>query len=209
MLQERSFDSTEIKRKDWSLIYNPEFEQYRDKYKNIISSIQRIVQGEKVDGIESEMITLTASGKLYFTVELDGEKFFIKKIPEGHKQGGVGEFKAAKIAKQRLIDNNIKNVEIIDYICAFENEKDRYVVSRYDHVLKNTLEDVLADLKAREEYEKFGKLDRWFEELKSLFKDYPDFKIQNMAYDEATNKMILFDLNDSMFSLVESSDDEL
>ena len=69
----------EIIRHGWSLVYNPEFKQYREKYKNIVSIIKKIVKGEEVEGFEGEMLSLKASGKLYFTVKVDGEKFFIKK----------------------------------------------------------------------------------------------------------------------------------
>ncbi len=46
----------EVKRKDWTLVYNPEFEQYRDKYKNIVSKVKSVLEGDAVEGVEVRKI---------------------------------------------------------------------------------------------------------------------------------------------------------
>lgn len=200
---------TEIKRKDWSIVYNPEFEQYKEKYKNIVSTVNRVMAGEKIENFENEMLGYSTGGKAYSVVEVAGEKFFIKKIPENHKQGGVEEFKAALEAKNRLRDGGIKNVKVVDYVFGYSSDKVRFVVSRYDSRLKTTLALYMDECVEKKKYNELHKLDHRFADLKKLFADYFDFKVQNMAYDKDTDEIILFDLNNFENKLIESTDDEL
>ena len=199
----------EIIRHGWSLVYNPEFKQYQEKYKNIVSTIKKIIDGEEVEGFEGEMLSLKASGKLYFTVKVDGEKFFIKKIPENHNQGGVVEFKSSQEAKKRLSDVGVEKVKIVDYIFAYSGEDVRFVVSRYDDRLHVTLASYMDQCLEKGEYAELHGLDNRFSDLKRIFKDYYDFKVQNMAYDKMTDEIILFDLNKTESFLIESDDEEL
>lgn len=208
-LEQKINNHKEINRKDWSLVYNPEFEQYRDKYKNIISTVMKVIEGENVDGFKGEMLKHTAGGKTYFIVEVDGEKFFIKKIPENHKQGGVDEFKAAEEAKQRLSQTGIEKVKVVDYVFGFSGNGVRFVVSKYDERLKNSLASYMEECLKNNRTKELHDLEDRFADLKKVFWDYYDFKVENMAYDKDSDEIILFDLNDDEYTLSESSDEEL
>jgi hypothetical protein len=206
---ENNFSDKEIHRKDWSIIYSPEFEKYRDKYKDIISTIQKVLRGEKVEGISLEYFSQTSNNKNYFIIDIEGEKFFIKRIPEEHKQGGVNEFKAASEAKKRLEDSGIQKVSVVDYIFGYSGNGARYVVSSYDPRVTKTLASYMDKCWEEKRYEEFHALDHRFADLDKIFKDYYDFKVENMGYDEENDEIILFDLNSGENMLIESSDDEL
>ncbi len=200
---------TEINRNGWSLVYNPDFEKYKDRYKNIVSKVKDILDGEKVEGINVEFFRKTSNGKFYYSLEIDGEKFFIKKIPESHKQGGVEEFKIAQEAKDRLLKNKIEKVKVIDYVFAYTGGDYRFVASRYDNKLDTTLAMYMDQCWKNGKTEDLKKLEERFENLKKIFCDYYDFRPGNMGYDKDTDEIILFDLNTYEFFLAECDDDEL
>lgn len=68
----------EIKRNQWTLMYNPEFEVYREKYENIISSVKKVIDGETVEGIKVNEIG-EKDGRKYFTLMLGDKSFLSKK----------------------------------------------------------------------------------------------------------------------------------
>lgn len=200
---------TEIKRKDWSLVFNPEFGEYREKHRNIISRVKSVIEGAEVDGITSEMFALTPGGKSYFGVDLDGEQFFVKKIPNHTNQGGVQEFKSSERAKSLLKEHGIENVRVIDYIFAYSDSDYRYVVSRYENTLNRTLEDEMNRFDEARQYAEVGKLDVRYKELQSVLREFWDLTPRNMGYSEKTGEIVLFDLNILENGLSESPDDEL
>lgn len=208
MLKESFVDkSKEIKRKNWSLIYNPEFEGYREKYKNIISLVKSVLEGEVVDGVGVEKIK-TNLNREYFLLKINDSEFFIKKIPDSN-EGGVGEFKAIQEAKLRLNNSDIENVKIVDYIFAFTQGDIKYIVSVFDKSLENVLRLYLNDLYVNKDYKEYGRLDNRILQIKRLLSDYRDVTAGNMGYDPETDEITLFDLNLKKDSLNDSSDDEL
>lgn len=208
MLKESFVDkSKEIKRKNWSLIYNPEFEGYREKYKNIISLVKSVLEGEVVDGVGVEKIK-TNLNREYFLLKINDSEFFIKKIPDSN-EGGVGEFKAIQEAKLRLNNSDIENVKIVDYIFAFTQGDIKYIVSVFDKGLENVLRLHLNDLYVNKDYKEYGRLDNRILQIKRLLSDYRDVTAGNMGYDPETDEITLFDLNLKKDSLNDSSDDEL
>lgn len=204
-----NYEYKEINRNGWSLVYNPEFEKYKDRYKNIVSEVKKVLDGEKVDGIDVELLKTSPNGKSYFRLEIGGEKFFVKKIPENHKQGGVEEFKTAQETRNRLLMANVEKVKVIEYIFAFTGNNSRFVVSRYDDKLDTTLAMYMNQCWKKGKTEDLKKLEVRFESLYKIFSDYYDFRPGNMAYDQDTDEIVLFDLNTIENFLVESSDDEL
>ena len=199
----------EINRNGWSLVYNPKFKEYRESYKNIISKVKEALDGGEVEGFKSEMLKHTSGGKTYFTLEVNGEKFFIKKIPENHKQGGVNEFKSTEEAKQRLFEAGIDRVKLVDYMFAYTGNEFRFVVSKYDVRLNNTLASYMDECLKNNRLKELHDLDDRFADLKNIFKDYYDFKVENMAYYKETDEIILFDLNKYENALVDSPDEGL
>ena len=97
----------------------------------------------------------------------------------------------------------------MDYIFAYSGEDVRFVVSRYDDRLDVTLASYMDQCLENGEYAELRDLDNRFSDLKRIFKDYYDFKVQNMAYDKMTDQIILFDLNKTESFLIESDDEEL
>lgn len=208
MLKESFVDkSKEIKRKNWSLIYNPEFEGYREKYKNIISLVKSVLEGEVVDGVGVEKIK-TNLNREYFLLKINDSEFFIKKIPDSN-EGGVGEFKAIQEAKLRLNNSDIENVKIVDYIFAFTQGDIKYIVSVFDKSLENVLRLYLNDLYVNKDYKEYGRLDNRVLQINRLLSDYRDVTAGNMGYNPETDEITLFDLNLKKDSLNDSSDDEL
>jgi len=208
MLKESFVDkSKEIKRKNWSLIYNPEFEEYREKYKNVVSVIKDVMEGKKVDGVEIKRIK-TNLNREYFLLKINDTEFFIKKIPDSN-EGGVNEFKATQEAKNRLYNSDIENVKIVDYIFAFTQGDLKYTVSIFDKDLENVLRLYLNDLYIDKEYKEYSRLDNRVLKIKTLLSDYRDVTSGNMGYNPQTDEITLFDLNFKKDSLVESSDEEL
>lgn len=208
MLKESFVDeSKEIKRKNWSLIYNPEFDQYREKYKNIISVVENVLEGEIVDGVEVEKIK-TNFNREYFLLKINDNEFFVKKIPDSN-EGGVDEFKAVQEAKLRLNNSDIENVKIVDCIFAFTQGNVKYIVSGFDKGLENVLRLYLNDLYVNKDYKEYGRLDNRVLQVNRLLSDYRDVTAGNMGYNRETDEITLFDLNLKKDSLNDSSDDEL
>ena len=209
MLKEVFVDeSKEIKRKNWRLIYNPGFEQYRDKYKNIVSVIKGVLEGEVVDGFDCELLRKTSNNKSYFKLSVGGENFFIKKTPNKIDQGGVEEFRSAEKAKKILSEEGIDDVRVIDYIFAYSDSEYRYVVSRYEDFSGVNLDDFIKSLENKGEQDKAAFLREKLQKIEIVLKDFWDVHGQNMGFDKETGEVVLFDLN-MVDGLGESSDDEL
>ncbi len=200
-------DYKEINRNGWSLVYNPEFKEYRKKYENIISTIQKVLEGEKVEGVEIRKIKEYAD-KEYFLLQIDNEQFFIKKTAN-YNQGGVKEFKAGKDVEEKLKYYGLEKVRSIEYMFAYTDKKARYVVSRYEAAAEKTLSEHLAKLMVASKYAECTRLKNRFGEIRLHFPEYDDLSLINVGYDAETDEIILFDLNLKKDSLIESSDDEL
>lgn len=210
MLKESFVDeSREIKRKDWSLIYNPEFLEYKEKYKNIISVVKSVIEGDVVEGVEVEKITRNReSSREYFILKIDNEEFFVKKIFKD-KEGGVNEFNAGKEVEERIHKSGLKKVKSIKYIFAYTNNIVRYTVSKYNKDAENTLYDYIGKLRVAGDYTKSEELSKRVVDIQTCLYDYMDLRSGNMGYNPETDEITLFDLNLKSTSLVESSDDEL
>lgn len=200
-------DYKEINRNGWSLVYGPEFEGYREKYENIISTIQKVIEGDTVEGIEIKKINEYADRE-YFVLKIDNEEFFIKKTAN-YNQGGVSEFKAGKDVEERLKQYRLENVRSVKYIFACTNNKTRYAVSHYEAAAEKTLAEHLAKLMVKSRYDEYSRLKNRFGEIRLHFPEYDDLSLINVGYDVETDEIILFDLNLKKDSLMIPSDEEL
>jgi hypothetical protein len=202
-------ESKEIKRRDWTLVYNPEFEEYRDKYKNIISKVKSVIEGREVDGVEVEKLNIGREfNREYFILKIDNEEFFVKKI-SNEKEGGVDEFNAGKIVEERIHKAGLKKVKSIKYIFAYTDNTVRYAVSKYNKDAENTLYDYIGKLRVKGDYTKSEELSKRVVDIPICLYDYMDLRSGNMGYDPETDEITLFDLNLKSTSLIESGDDEL
>ena len=198
---------TEIKRKRWSLAYAPEFEQYRDKYENIVSKIKGVIEGEKVEGVEIKKIGEYADREYFKLTEGDGE-FFIKKTAN-YNQGGMDEFKAGQEVEEKITAAGLVGVKSIHYIFAYSDEKNKYAVSRYEKDAENILYYYIAKEKIAMNYAKVTELEKRVEEIQEGLPEYEDLRSRNMGYNPETDEIVLFDLNLKKDTLVISSDEEL
>lgn len=199
----------EIKRKDWNLVYGPEFEQYRERYNNVVSKIKGVLEGEEVEGVEFKKINNDTKSKTeYFVLSVDDEEFFVKKTI-GLNQSGVDEFKAGKIVEERLLTCGLKNVKCINYIFAYTDKGLKYTVSKYDKDAEKTLSDHIAQLRVEGKYDECTRLNTRLGEIRLNFPEYDDVRGGNMGYNSETDTIILFDLNLKSNSLIESGDHEL
>ncbi len=199
----------EIIHHGWSLVYNPEFEQYREKYKNIISTVKKVVEGEQIEGIEIKKINEESeTGREYFLLKMDGEEFFVKKMPNV-QEGGIAEFKAGKDIEKRLSKSGLDKVRAIQYIFAYTDNNVRYVVSKYEKDAENVLYKYMGKLRVAGDYKKNEELGKRIAEIQLCLSDYMDLRSGNMGYNPETDEIVLFDLNLKSDSLIHSSDDEL
>lgn len=199
----------EITHHGWSLVYSPEFVQYKEKYKNIISKVKRVIEGDQVEGIEIKKIQEASEiEREYFLLKIGTDEFFIKKMPNV-KEGGVTEFKAGMDIESRLTKSNIGKVKAIQYIFAYSDNSIRYVVSRYEKDAENTLYDYIGKLRVEGNYTKSKELENRLEEIQNCLFDYMDIRSGNMGYNPISDEIVLFDINLKKNSLIESSDDEL
>lgn len=197
----------EVKRKDWTLVYNPEFEQYRDKYKNIVSKVKSVLEGDAVEGVGVRKISDYADRE-YFLLKVNNKEFFVKKTAS-YNQGGVDEFKAGKEVEGRLLSSGLQKVKSIKYIFAYSDNDTRYIVSEYDKDAENTLYDYMGKLRVKGDYLKNEELSKRVVDIQTCLYDYMDLRSGNMGYNTETDEITLFDLNLKSTSLIESSDDEL
>ncbi len=198
----------EIQRKDWSLIYNPEFDAYREKYKNIVSTVKKVIEGEEVEGVTIENLGSKTSRER-FILGLGDDKFFIKRTEEG-TQGGVGEFKSGHEVEDILKRRGVEGVEIADCLFAFTQGDTRYTVYKYDERLQKSFRSYIDKLyMENKDSEELKNLTDRVVEIKGLLTDYHDVTTLNMGYDKEKDTIILFDLNRKSDLLIPASDEEL
>jgi hypothetical protein len=138
-------------------------------------------------------------------VEGQAYEFFLKKTPIAYKQFGGGEHEAASSHKAREIlrENNIKDVEVVNFQMGFSDGKNWYFVSKYNKSLESPLDyykELLSGYiklnpnSSDSERQELEYINKRVEDLQKLLPNFSDLFAHNMYYNASDRKIILFDL---------------
>lgn len=132
----------------------------------------------------------------YYRASMDENDYFIKEVSVKQLKdygGGAGEIRAMIKAKELLKD--FPDVEIMDYQLGYQGNRKTFLIAKYNQVLETNMGEYLDSLEDNKELEKMLLLKHRVEEIAKILRPYFfEIKYQNMAYDEKTDKVIIFDL---------------
>ncbi len=142
----------------------------------------------------------------YYKVFIDGKQYFLKRLSATMGKeygGGYEEFKGADEARSLL--SNMEGVEVVNYKLGCEYNGMWYFVSEWNPALEVTLEDFLKNLQkqgagisedAGKAHVKHNSIMLRAKNIERILRPkFEDVFTYNMAYDIATDKVIIFDLN--------------
>ena len=193
-------NATEKKRR---LGYTVEFKKFISENPNFISTVIRLCRAlsQKTDSKgyrsldEAEIsVTLLEGGKApKFLVSKGDNRFFIKSS-EATTRGdrGIDQLEASALAREKLANSHLaESVEVVDYQLGYSDKNKTYFVSKYSTVARSPLSISRSWLTSEQIEDALRKLDAAQEVLDEFF----DINARNVAYNEDTKKLVLFDLS--------------
>ncbi len=186
----------------WKLGYTDEFKQFVHQHPSIIRDVverlskiandPKTPEGFRVE--EGEIIIALEKRRLksnIYSIQAHGRKFFLK-MSRYAKEQAYDEFVDSSEAKKRIAEvmaNLPIPVEVVDYQLGFTQGGLNFFVAPWmDLVDVSEYQKTLTSLGQKRDF------DQTLMILFEIFKDYVDFRILNMAYNPATNKIVIFDL---------------
>lgn len=142
----------------------------------------------------------------YYRAQFNGQPYFIKRLSAAYGEGYGGGHKELMDSREaRELIGDLENVEVVEYVMGYESKKDWYFVSKWNDAFQVTLDEYLNQLKTeiRKNPSQAEELENVYDEIldrvraitKRLRPSYEDVMTYNMAYDPASKKIFLFDLN--------------
>lgn len=134
---------------------------------------------------------------VYLEVLVGDQKYFLKASDGNYHSGGVTEALASDYIENLLIQNNIKGVEVVRPIAAYESGQNKYYLSPLLETGKLIgLDDIVGDISI--EYSKIPELYHRCLKIQELLtqNNMLDATVyHNMFYDKYNDKILLFDIN--------------
>ena len=128
----------------------------------------------------------------HYKVDHSGESYFAKRTVGRMVEqtgGGQGEIIAAEDARELL--KHLDWVEVADYQIGYQDDRESFVITKWQPALELTIEEYLKTNPDNAELVR-----ERAKELKKILKGFYNVREDNMAYDLATGKVILYDLNE-------------
>ncbi len=210
-------EKTSPKTPEYRLGYAPEFRSFVVDHAGVLRKVLEMIDelaGDRLeqDGliVEKAWSTLGDDPRIknrislyqnyHYKVTVGEKSFFLKMSPTSAAPDGYGEFQSSRFAATEL---NIPGVEIVKAELGFSSRDRNYFVAEWDDRLRipllvqiQLLQDEFKENPANQELK--NKLDSLMTRLNQLRgelkKHFIDSGENNMAYDEATDTIILFDL---------------
>lgn len=224
----------EITRGAWRINYGEKFHALRDAHPNIISTVEDMIDTLALQNVADYRHRTIVDSDISLTLlnEKESKRHYSLELPEGHfflkevilnsqiPEGGVDEYQNAEAARQLLKD--IPGVAVVEYVFGFSNREKNYIVTTWNSAAEKNLLRTLEEFASARQGDEADdsaflqavpnrleeSIRNRIEVIKNRLADFRDVTPMNMAYDKATDTVIVFDINKGTSSLIESSDDD-
>lgn len=187
------------------LAYTNEFKEFVAGNRGVLSAVfNSIEKGFEEESIELEDAVVekfknrTEFYDKFYKVTVGEKSYFVKRerFSEDWRADGFQEFKASNDLTALL--EGIEGVEVVPYFLGYKSANSSYFVSEWRDELTTPLSAYLTKMYTSTDeaaWIKYHNLNQRAFDVQEILKDeYADVNHGNMAYDENTDTIILFDL---------------